>query len=85
MYRLIYTARLHLYIEPHSHPALYNGVYDQIVRTDKLRLTGPVRVYEATPIRGQSTDEAHADAKAWLVSLDKERVAGVNSHESNAQ
>ena len=26
------------------------GAYDQIVRTGKLRLTGPVRAYEATPI-----------------------------------
>jgi SulP family sulfate permease len=43
------------------------GAYEQVVRTGKLRLTGPVRVYEATPIRGQSTREAHADAQAWLV------------------
>lgn len=45
------------------------AVYDQIVRTDKLRLTGPVRAYEATPILGQSTREAEADARTWLVSL----------------
>jgi SulP family sulfate permease len=43
------------------------GAYDQIVRTGKLRLTGPVRAYEATPIVGQSTHEAVADAQAWLV------------------
>jgi sulfate permease, SulP family len=43
------------------------GAYEQVVRTGKLRLTGPVRVYEATSIRGQSTREAHADAQAWLV------------------
>jgi SulP family sulfate permease len=43
------------------------GVYDQIVRTGKLHLTGPVRAYEATPVRGQSTDEAYADAQTWLV------------------
>jgi SulP family sulfate permease len=41
--------------------------YDQLVRTGKLRLTGPVRAYEATPIRGQSTQEAVADARTWLV------------------
>jgi SulP family sulfate permease len=45
------------------------SVYDQIIRTGKLRLTGPVRVYEATPIRGQSTEEAYADAQTWLVGL----------------
>ena len=42
--------------------------YEQVVRTGKLRLTGPVRAYEATPIRGQSTQEAVADARTWLVS-----------------
>jgi SulP family sulfate permease len=44
-----------------------NGAYDQIVRTGKLRLSGPVRAYEATPVRGQSTQAAYADAQAWLV------------------
>jgi SulP family sulfate permease len=42
--------------------------YEQVVRTGKLRLTGPVRAYEATPIRGQSTQKAVADARTWLVS-----------------
>jgi hypothetical protein len=42
--------------------------YDQLVRTGKLRLIGPVRAYEATAIRGQSTQEAVADARTWLVS-----------------
>jgi SulP family sulfate permease len=41
--------------------------YDDIVRTRKLRLTGPVRAYEATPVLGESTREARADAEAWLV------------------
>ena len=44
-----------------------DGAYEQVVRTGKLRLTGPVRAYEATPVRGQSTEEAVADAKTWLV------------------
>jgi SulP family sulfate permease len=43
------------------------GAYEQMVRTGKLRLTGPVRAYEATSVRGQSTQEAHADAETWLV------------------
>jgi SulP family sulfate permease len=43
------------------------GAHDQIVRTHKLRLSGPVRIYEATPIVGQSTRRAYADAQAWLV------------------
>lgn len=45
------------------------GAYEQIVRTGKLRLSGPVRAYEATPILGQSTQEAYADAQTWLASL----------------
>jgi SulP family sulfate permease len=47
--------------------------YDQIVRTGKLRLTGPVRAYEMTPILGESTREARADAEAWLVDREGER------------
>ncbi len=43
------------------------GAYEQVIRTGKLRLTGPVRAYEATPVRGQSTQEAVADARTWLV------------------
>jgi hypothetical protein len=31
----------------------------------------PVRAYRATPIVGESTREARADAQAWLVSLDR--------------
>lgn len=41
--------------------------YDLLMRADKLRLSGPVGVYEATPIIGQSTQKAIEDAKAWLV------------------
>jgi SulP family sulfate permease len=48
------------------------GAHDQIVRTGKLRLTGPVRAYEATPIVGQSTREAVADAQTWLVGTSAE-------------
>ena len=45
------------------------GAYEQVVRTGKLRLTGPVRAYEATPIVWQSTHEAVADARTWLVEM----------------
>jgi SulP family sulfate permease len=43
--------------------------HDQMVRTHKLHLSGPVRVYEATGIVGESTETAHADAQAWLVGV----------------
>jgi hypothetical protein len=49
-------------------------VHDQLVRTRKLRISGPVRVYEATPIVGQSTRRALADAQAWLVGWGEERA-----------
>jgi SulP family sulfate permease len=42
-------------------------VHNQVVRTGKLRLSGPVQVYDATPIRGQSTRQAVDDARTWLV------------------
>jgi SulP family sulfate permease len=46
---------------------LSERVHDQVVRTGKLHLSGPVRAYEATAIRGQSTRAALADARTWLV------------------
>jgi SulP family sulfate permease len=40
---------------------------DRVVSSGQLHLAGPVRVYEATPVLMQSTREAVADARAWLV------------------
>ena len=56
--------------------------YDQLVRTGKLRLTGPVHAYEATPIRGQSTQEAVADARTWLVGKQDASPDKASSEES---
>jgi sulfate permease, SulP family len=58
--------------------------YEQIVRTGKLRLTGPVRIYEATAVRGQSTREAHADAETWLVGKSSERPSPEESRRSDS-
>lgn len=44
-------------------------VYEQYISTGKLRKASPVYVYDATPIRGESTREAVADAQTWLVSV----------------
>jgi SulP family sulfate permease len=41
-------------------------VYAQMVRTGKLHETKPVRVYPATPIVGEATRQAVADAESWL-------------------
>jgi hypothetical protein len=42
-------------------------VHGQLVRAGKLHLSGPVQVYEATPVRLEATRKAVADARAWLV------------------
>jgi sulfate permease, SulP family len=47
-------------------------VHDQVVRTGKLRLSGPVQVYEATPIRMEATRQAAEDARTWLVETSAE-------------
>jgi len=44
------------------------AVRDEIVRTAKLDLSGPVQLYEMTPLVGEATRKAVADAKAWLAS-----------------
>ena len=46
------------------------GVHRQMAKMKKLRLSGPVRVYEASGVRRESTRRALADARAWLVSID---------------
>jgi len=39
---------------------------EQVARTGKLDFSGPVRLYEATPVIGESTRAALADAEGWL-------------------
>jgi SulP family sulfate permease len=43
----------------------------EVVRSAKIDLAGPVRIYDATSIRGQSTRRAIADAEGWLVKRGK--------------
>jgi SulP family sulfate permease len=55
-----------------AHGRLYlSGVsrhaHEQIERTGKLALSGPVRVHQATPVIGEATREARAEAETWLV------------------
>lgn len=45
--------------------------YDQLVGARKLRRAGRVRVYEATPILGEATRQAVADARKWLARLER--------------
>lgn len=62
-----------LYLSGISKPAL-----DRILGNGRFRLSGPMRVYEATPIVGESTQKALEEAEAWLVDLkaDEEPAAG---------
>ncbi|MEX0783907.1 MAG: SulP family inorganic anion transporter [Dehalococcoidia bacterium] len=58
-----------------------SGVSEQVhrnaARTGKLPLAGTIRVYEATPVVGQSTRAAFRDAEEWLSGQDTGReVAG---------
>ena len=46
-------------------------VREELTRTHKLDLSGPVQAYEQQHFVGQSTQEAVSDATAWLVSLRK--------------
>jgi SulP family sulfate permease len=50
---------------------LNERVHAELKQMRKLHLTGPIRGFEATTIRGQSTRAAHADAEAWLVGQDE--------------
>jgi SulP family sulfate permease len=43
------------------------GARDRIRRTGRLELGGPLRVYEATAVRGESTSAAYEHATSWLV------------------
>jgi sulfate permease, SulP family len=45
------------------------AVHEEIVRTQKLDLSGPVRAHEQQQVVGQSTGEAVADAAAWLARV----------------
>ena len=40
---------------------------ERMARTKRLDLTGPVRVFEATEVVGESTSEAYDSAEAWLI------------------
>lgn len=46
--------------------------HHEVTRMAKLRVSGPVRAYEVTPILWQSTHQAQVDADAWLVKVKNE-------------
>ncbi|MDQ3778140.1 MAG: SulP family inorganic anion transporter [Actinomycetota bacterium] len=56
-------------------------VRDELARSGKIRLDGPVAAYEATPVLGESTRRAVGDARAWLV---ERRTAETSSSPAGA-
>lgn len=48
---------------------MHDAAYRRLAGAEKLHLAGEVRVYEATPVLGESTGEAVADARAWIEGL----------------
>lgn len=51
---------------------LSEPVRRHLITEVKVHLHGPLRAYEVTPVLGESTEKAAADAEAWLVGLKKE-------------
>lgn len=55
---------------------LSEQAYEHAVRTRKLRLSGPVRIFEATPVVWESTRMALLDAETWLAEQRRTVGAG---------
>lgn len=58
--------------------------HGQAVRSGKLDLTGPVRLYDATPVVGEATRRAYADASGWLIHAREETSPGGVAAEDQA-
>jgi sulfate permease, SulP family len=44
------------------------GLIEALERTGQAKATGPLKAFEATPVLGESSADALADANAWLIS-----------------
>jgi SulP family sulfate permease len=51
---------------------LSQQVHHQLVRAGRIEQAEGVRAYEASPVIGESTRRAHADARAWLTRASDE-------------
>lgn len=62
---------------------LSEEVHAELEHMKELHLTGPMRTFEATVVRGQSTEAAHEDAEAWLLEQnDKDSTPELSTRES---
>jgi sulfate permease, SulP family len=64
---------------------LSEEAYEQVIRTGKFRSSGSVRLYEASSIRGHSTNRAHADAQEWLTGMSAEDTLSDHPQSENEQ
>ena len=60
------------------------AAYDQVVDSGRIKLMGPVHAYEAEPVIWESTNDAVADARTWLVEQNKELSGAGNPSEPTA-
>ena len=63
---------------------LTEEAYQQVIRTGKFRPSGSVRIYEATSIRGHSTNRAYSDAESWLVGKSAEDARADETNGGNS-
>jgi SulP family sulfate permease len=54
-------------------------VYGQIQRSHQLDLSGPVNVFTASEMRGESSHQAYADAMAWTIRRNDKNTPGKGS------
>jgi SulP family sulfate permease len=48
---------------------LHPNALRELASWKMLDLKGPIRAFEVTPVRGESTRAALADAEAWLIGM----------------
>lgn len=58
--------------------------FERLKATGEFRLTGPVRLYEATPVLRESTRRALADAEAWLAGSEEDSTTDAEDEHAGA-
>ncbi len=59
------------------------AAYEQVVRSGRIKLMGPVHAYAAESVIWQSTTKAATDARTWLVGQGKDASEAKSSEEGN--
>jgi SulP family sulfate permease len=60
------------------------AAHDQVVRSGRIKLMGPVHAYEAEPVIWQSTTKAATDARTWLVGQREQLSESSDAEENSA-